>query len=270
MNKFKELEAIVTECDNSYYYLSSENGRIYIPIKIMHMYCDFSLFLDSKGRIKKGTKLHLVQKLDKKDCYYPDQKYYGNGGTPNTSEFPNINSNGLRESSTREFKASLTFRKEIIQTLTAFANGREKCECVVNVGVRDDGSEVGLSENDILRHKLSNENGRSDFEQNFRNDVAERTKNKDFAMHIDFRWISPKWNKNKGKLFLDIVVPVWKGGPVLCYEENQDSVTKKGSQNPAQRQTSSERDPVAYVRKGSQNKRLKMDEALEYFNFKNS
>ena len=244
-NNFVELEAVVTECDNSYYYLSSENGRIYIPIKIMHMFCDFSLFLDSKGRIKKGTKLHLVQKLDKKDCYYPDQKFYGNGGTPNTSKFSNEVHNNLRESSTREFKSSLASWTEIIKTLTAFANGKEKCECIVNVGVRDDGSEVGLSVKDIFGHKLSNENGRSDFEQNFRNDVAKRTKDKDFAMHIDFRWSPPKWNKSKGKLFLDIVVPVWKGKPVFYREENQE--------------------PVVFVRDGSQNKRLKIDEAWEYF-----
>lgn len=243
--KFKKLEAVVTECDDSYYYLSSENGRIFIPIKIMHMYCDFSLFLDSKGRIKKGKRLHLVQKLDKKDCYYPDQEFYGNGGTPNSSKISNEVHENLCESSTREFKSSLASWAEIIKTLTAFANGKEKCECMVNVGVRDDGSEVGLSAKDIFGHKLSNENGRSDFEQNFRNDVAKRTHDKDFANHIIFRWNPPKWNKSKGRLFLNIVVPVWDGKPVFYREENQD--------------------PALFVRDGSQNKRLKIDEAYDYF-----
>ena len=61
MKKF--INAVLKIRDRHNYYLAAGEKKIIIPIKNMHKMCEFSGMTDSKGLIRLGTELHLVEIL---------------------------------------------------------------------------------------------------------------------------------------------------------------------------------------------------------------
>lgn len=196
------LNAILEIRDSYNYYLAAGEKRIIIPVKNMHKMCDFSGMTDSKGLIRPGTRLHLVEiQNGKGTLYYPNHRFYHKPQNNNSTEAQtlcrNIESIGI-ESESVEFKRSFSYNcmNGIIETIAAFANSGH--EGTLIIGVNDSGIPIGL-------HDLHNRNDQKLREDDLRNRVKQK-----MGLPLS-RTLSFDWSESRGKMICKIMVPTWTG-----------------------------------------------------------
>lgn len=200
----KYLIAIVSEHDENHYYLESKGKRIIVPIKVMHQRCMFSGLTDSKGLIKNGVQLNLVEiNTDNGTVFYPNHKFYLKnnkrekrprlvGGIYPITPFPY----GV-ETEKIEFKTSFSCLSGIKQTIVAFANSGH--EGTILIGVNDIGTPKGL-----LGYNTPNE--KQNLADNIRNQIKLETSNLAFSRTLQFQW-----EIRNGMTICRIVIPAWSG-----------------------------------------------------------
>ena len=200
----KQLIAVLEIRDSHNYYLAAGEMRIIIPIRNMHKMCDFSGLTDSKGLIRPGTRLHLVEiETEKGLLYYPNHRFYLKSQNKSCQNVPtflrNINSVGT-ESEKLEFKSSFNCMPGIMETIAAFANSGHEGTLVI--GVDDAGIPIGLKD-------IHNRNDQKLREDALRNRVKQK-----MGLPLS-RSLTFEWSERTGKMICTIQVPKWTGAPIF-------------------------------------------------------
>lgn len=215
----KFFNAVIEIRDSHKYYLATSEKRIVISIKNMHKMCDFSGLTDSKGLIRPGTKLHLVEiGTENGLVYYPDHRYYksqNNNCEKSTTIRRNINSVGT-ESEKLEFKSSFSnyCMPGIIETIAAFANSGHEGSLII--GVDDAGIPIGL-------WNIHNKNDKKLIEDNIRNRAKQH-----MGLPLS-RSLIFEWSESFGKCICTINVPKWSGD--LLFINGNKLYIRMGSTN---------------------------------------
>ena len=202
MKKF--INAVLKIRDRHNYYLAAGEKKIIIPIKNMHKMCEFSGMTDSKGLIRLGTELHLVEiSTEKGMMYYPNHRFYLKSQNNNCENAPtfsrNINSVGT-ESEKLEFKSSFNCMPGVMETIAAFANSGH--EGTLIIGVDDAGIPIGLKD-------IHNRNDQKLREDALRNRVKQK-----MGLPLS-RSLTFEWSERTGKMICTIQVPKWTGAPIF-------------------------------------------------------
>lgn len=229
---YKNFNSVVKGHDDNNYLLFAKEKIVIIPIKTMHRMCTFDGLTDSKGFIKNGVRLNLVEiKTDCGTVYYPNHEFYLNNYKKEDNPSIVIASFPIKpfsygiESEYLEFKESFSCKNGIRETLISFANSGH--EGTLLVGVNDEGFPMGL------RCVIRNEQKK--LIDNLRNEIKLGCNNLEFAQSLQITW-----EVKAGKTVCKIHVPVWSGNILFLHKDK------------------------LYVRMGSTNQRLTGNDIVRF------